>query len=230
MQLGVRDVAKLLQVSDKTIYRWLAKGSIPAFKVGDQYRFSRAEVLAWATARKVAVSANIFHEAEADDAPPRLAEALRAGGVHYRVEGCDVAGVLAEVVEHIRLPDEVDRAYLLQVLLAREALGSTGIGDGIALPHQRAPVVMHVGRPTVHLGFLDKPIDFHALDGKPVHTVFTIVSPTIRAHIQLLSRIAFALRHPGFADVVARQAGRGQILAAAEDVDALSRVPARAGA
>ena len=70
--------------------------------------------------------------------------------------------------------------------MARESLGSTGIGDGIAIPHVRNPIVMHIPRPTITLCFLEHPIDFGALDGQPVHTLFTIVSPTVRAHLHLL--------------------------------------------
>jgi len=54
MQLTVRDAAKLLAVSEKTIYRWINQGSLPAYRVNEQYRFNRAELLEWATARKSA--------------------------------------------------------------------------------------------------------------------------------------------------------------------------------
>ena len=49
MQLTVRDVARLLNVSEKTIYRWIKEASIPAYRVNEQYRFNRAELLEWAT-------------------------------------------------------------------------------------------------------------------------------------------------------------------------------------
>lgn len=84
---------------------------------------------------------------------------------------------------------------LLQFLLS---LGSTGIGDGIAVPHVRNPVVLHVSKPTVTLCFLDHPIDFGAIDDMPVDTMFAIVSPSVKAHLHLLSRLAFVLRDPGF--------------------------------
>src|SRR5512141_3249224 len=161
MQLTVRDVAKLLSVSEKTIYRWLNEGIIPAYRVNDQYRFNRAELLEWATARKINVSAEIFAEPEGNGGqPPSLARALQAGGIFYRVDGKDKPSVLRAVVDILRLPEEVDRDFLYQVLLARESLGSTGIGDGIAIPHVRNPVVLHVAQPSVTLCFLENPIDF----------------------------------------------------------------------
>jgi PTS system nitrogen regulatory IIA component len=220
MELSVRDSAQLLKVSEKTIYRWVKQGKLPAYKVNEQYRFHRAELLEWATSQRINVSAEIFHEPE--DHPlqsARLADALRAGGIHYRIGGGDKVAVLGAIVDVMRLPEEVDRQFLLQVLLARETLGSTGLGNGIAVPHVRNPIVMHIPRPMITLCFLESPIDFGAVDGQPVHTLFTIVSPTMRAHLHLLSRLAFALRRPGFSQAIAQQGSRDVILAQAEAVD-----------
>ncbi len=129
--------------------------------------------------------------------------------------------MLRSVVEVMSLPDEVDREFLLQVLLARESIGSTAMGDGIALPHVRNPVVMHISKPMVALCFLEKPIDFAAVDGAPVHTLFTIVSPTIRAHLSLLSRLAFALRDGEFTAVIRNKGTREEILSQVRRLDAV---------
>ena len=222
MQIGVREAARLLAVSEKTIYRWIKNGSLPAYLINEQYRFNRAELLEWATSRKINVSPQIFAEpADADRSPlPNVAEALDAGGIHYRVGGADKSAVLRAIVELMRLPDEVDRSFLHQVLLARESLGSTGVGDGIAIPHVRNPIVLHVPKPTVTLCFLERPIDFDAIDGKPVSTLFTIVSPAVRAHLHVLSRLVFILRDPSLRARLARQDSREEILSAVREAEA----------
>jgi len=231
MQLTVRDVSTLLSVSEKTVYRWVKEGVLPSYRINEQYRFNRAELLEWATSRRMNVSAALFEEPESDAAPiPNLGEALRAGGIFYRLEGKDRETVLRAVVEHLRVPEEVDREFLLRVLVAREALQSTAIGDGIAIPHVRNPIVLHVSRPIVTLCFLEQAIDFGALDGWPVHVLFTMVSPTVRAHLRLLSRLSFALHDAGFKDAVLRQAPREEILAACRRVeDRLGRAGAAGG-
>ncbi|HVT88680.1 MAG TPA: PTS sugar transporter subunit IIA [Tepidisphaeraceae bacterium] len=212
MRLAVRDAARLLNVTEKTIYRWIKQAVIPAYQINDQYRFNRAELLEWATSRKINVSPEIFAEPEGGDAPPpTLSEALAAGGIYYRIGGNDKASALHAVVETMKLPEEVDRQFLFQVLLAREALGSTGIGEGIAIPHVRNPIVLHISRPMVTLCFLERPIDFGALDGRAVTTMFTLISPTVRAHLHLLSRLGFALRAPDFKAAVIQQAPREEI-------------------
>lgn len=213
MNLSVRDVARILSVSEKTIYRWIKQQSIPAYRVQDQYRFNRAEVLEWATSRRLNVSSEIFAEPEASGQPvPSLVEALESGGVHYRVSGFDKETALREVVQILRLPEEVDREFLLRVLLAREALAPTAVGDGLAIPHVRNPVVLHIDRPAISLCFLDQPIEYGALDGKPVHTLFTIISPTTRAHLHLLAKLSFALRDAKVQQAIQGQESRPAIL------------------
>lgn len=224
VKLLVRDAARLLDVSEKTIYRWIKQGSIPVYRINEQYRFNRAELLEWATSRRISISPEIFHEADAEAVDlPDLREALSAGGINYRIGGRDKDTVLAAVVDAMRLPEEVDREFLVRVLLAREALGSTAIGDGIAIPHVRNPVVLHLARPTITLCFLEHPVDFGALDGKPVNTLFTLVSPTVRAHLHLLSRLSFALRQSCFLDPVLRQASREELLEGIARADAVAK-------
>jgi len=215
MKLGVRDVSELLDVSDKTVYRWIADRKLPGYRMSGQYRFSRAEVLAWATANKVNVSLAALRERENEDQPlPTLTQALQAGGIFYRIEGHNLESALRNVVEAVRLPDEVDREFLFQALLAREKLASTGLGDGIAIPHARNPVVLHVDKAVISLCFLERPVDFGALDGKPVQALFTLITPSVRAHLHLLSRLAFALRDEPFKALVRGQASRDELMEA----------------
>jgi nitrogen PTS system EIIA component len=220
MKLMVKDAATLLNVSEKTIYRWIAQGSLPVHRISGQYRFNRNELLEWATTHRVPLSADILKEEHPQDLPG-LAEALRAGGVFYRVCGNDKSSVLAEIVGMLPLPEEVDRAFLLEVLLARESLGSTGIGNGVAIPHVRNPIVLHIPRPMIALFFLEDPVDFEAIDGKPVHTLFTIVSPTIRAHLHLLARLSYALQQPDFKHAITRKSLRDEVFKQAETLDAM---------
>lgn len=221
MELKVRDAARLLGTSEKRIYRLIDEGEIPVYKINGQPCFNRAELLEWATGRRMPVSADVFHgEAENGGTGPGLVDALKAGGVHADVPGTDRESVLRGVVGLLRLPAAVDREFLVEVLLAREALGSTGIGDGIAIPHVRNPVVLHGAPASVTLCYLAKPIPFDAVDGKPVHTIFSIISPTIRGHLQLLARLSWALHDPVFKAAVSRRAALDEVLGEAARIEA----------
>lgn len=213
MQLTVKNVAELLNVAEKTVYRWIDERKLPGYRFSGQYRFNRAELLGWATANKINVSPKIFQETEAESGQlPELSDALQSGGVHYRLSATDKPTALRSVVEILRLPEEVDREFLLQVLLARETLESTAVGEGIAIPHARNPIVLHVPKPMVALCFLETPVDYGALDGRPVQALFALISPTMRAHLHLLARLSFALKEAEFKSLVLAQAGRDELM------------------
>jgi PTS system nitrogen regulatory IIA component len=227
MQLTVRDVGKLLDVSEATVTRWIKQRGLPAQHVGGQYRFNRAELLEWATAARVKISAEVFDRLEGESEPvPSLEGALEAGGVFYGLPDTNKERALRALVGVLPLPTGIDRELLLRLFLAREASASTGIGDGIALPHVRNPIVLNVTRPMVTLCYLEKPVDFGALDGKPVQVLFSLISPTMRSHLQLLARLSFALHDAKFKEVVQRQGRPEEILREARRVEAGLAAPA----
>lgn len=196
MQLSERDAARLLGVPEATLQRWLKSGELAASRVNEQYRLNRIDLLEFASSRGLEISPELLAELE-QPALPSLADAVRAGGVHHGVAGTDKASTLRALVDRLALPREADRDLVHRMLLAREALGSTGVGNGIAIPHARNPIVLHVPTPAVAISYLDRPVDFEALDGKPVHTLVLLVSPSTRAHLHLLALVAAALRDPG---------------------------------
>ncbi len=220
MQLSVRDVVRLLKVPEKTVYRWIKESDMPATRIGEQYRFGRAELLEWAMARQINLPSDLFHEPEEGTAGSTdLVSALQAGGIHAGILANDRESALRAVVRTMPLPEDVDRDFLFDMLLARETLSSTGMGDGIAIPHVRNPMVLHVPRSMINLCLLDRPVEFGAVDGKPVHSLFSLISLTVRDHLHLLSRLAFALRDDGFKGAIVSRAPAEDILEEARRVE-----------
>ena len=224
MQMTVKDAANSLNVAEKTVYRWIQSGGLPAYRVAGQYRINRAMLFDWATSKRINFSPDTPQK-DLDRTPlPALAQALHEGGIHYRVGGGTKPEVLKSLVGLLRLPDMINRDFLLQALLAREQLQSTGIGDGIGLPHVRNPAILEITTPMVCLCFLDAPVEYEALDGKPVKILFMPLSPDVRIHLHLLSRISFALRDGPFRALLQAEARRDEILDAARALE-----PAPAG-
>lgn len=213
MQLTSRDAARLLGVSDSTLHRWLKSGELPATRVNDQYRLNRIDLLEFAAARNLPISADLLAELETEAQElPSLADAVRAGGVHRGISGTDKSSILRAVVERLPLPRPPDCDLLHRVLLAREALGSTGVGNGIAIPHARNPIVLRVPRPEVAIRYLDQPVEFGAIDGKPVHTLVTLVTPSTRVHLHLLAVVAAALHDPAVRAKLEARAGADELV------------------
>lgn len=220
MRLNVQDAAELLMVSTKTIYRWVGEGRLPRYRVNKTFRFDHAELLEWAMANRMDIAPKFLHEPPHPEPIPGFDEALEAGGIAYRVGGSDRDGALRAALDTLRLGQDPNREFLYEALLAREQLASTGIGDGIALPHLRNPLRLQLKRPSVSLCFLERPIEWGALDREPVSVLFISLASTVRSVLQLHSRTFFALRDPGFLHAVRHQESRDVILAHARRVAA----------
>lgn len=213
MQISVKELAVMLNVTERTVYRWIKEQTIPFYKVHDQYRFNRVDILDWATANKIDVSHQIMNDsADKKISELSLTEAIKKGGIHYRIEGKDKKTLLNAVINLLNLPDDVKKETLLEAMLVREELGSTGLGEGIAIPHARYPVVTHIPSPIVSISFLDKPVDYGSIDGKPVSCLFTLISPTVRSHLAMLSRTAHVLKDTGVKSALVAQKNRDFIL------------------
>jgi nitrogen PTS system EIIA component len=218
MEIGVKEAAALLHVSTKTIYRWVTENQIPYFRVGSQYRFSRGRLQEWLLQH----SAANLPPAELPSQSTKafdLKECIESGGIHYRVSGDDVPSSLHEALALTRLPEGCNRTLLWELLLAREALCSTGIGHGIAMAHPRHAALADLPFPMISIHFLENPVDFRAIDGEPVSVVILILSPSTASHLRVMSALGFALRQPGLLKLLHQQASRANLLKAFADCD-----------
>lgn len=220
MLLEIADAAQALQVDEKTVLRWIKKDHLPAEVIQGEHRVNPVDLLEWATERGIKVNPALYKMPDLDNQPlPTLSQALEAGGVHCGVSGSDKESVLREVVAQLNLPPELDPDFILQVLLAREALGTTAVGNGIAIPHVRNPILVQLPVPKVSLSYLAEPIDFGALDGKPVQILFTIITPTIKMHLHLLSKLAYCLRDPRLREILGKECNPATIIAAIHAIE-----------
>ena len=220
MQLTLREAASYLGVDEATVRRWISQRALPAHSVDERLYLNPVELWEWAVENGVTVSRKLLDQARRspEDIPP-LAELLRHGGIFHDVDATTKHDVLAQFVARLPLPPQQDRRFLLDVLEAREAMGSTGIGDGIAIPHVRNPIVLQVERPFVTLCLLRRGVEFDAIDGKPVHALFMVVSPTAPAHLRILARLGFALRDESLRNLLAQRAPADDILGRVELVE-----------
>jgi fructose-specific phosphotransferase system IIA component len=120
----------------------------------------------------------------------KVTDILTPAAIQLDLVATDKTDVLTQLVDLVVGTGKVsDRDALLKVILDRERLMSTGIGYGVALPHGKSSVV-HTS--LAALAVLRTPIDFDALDDKPVNIVLLLVGTeeAVGAHLRLLSRIS----------------------------------------
>ena len=128
----------------------------------------------------------------------KLSEILNENNIIPDLKAGDKKGVLEELAE-VLVNDEptMDKSALVKVLLERERLGSTGIGDGVAIPHGK---FSGIRQPVISFGRSRRGLDFDSMDGEPAYLFFLLVAPENSAsiHLKALAKIARILKNSSF--------------------------------
>ena len=120
-----------------------------------------------------------------------LADLIERGGIYLDVPGTTPREVLTALIAALPVISSVPGNRLLEAILDREALISTSIGNGIALPHPKNLLVTEDREQFTVLAFLKNPVDWNSLDGKEVDTLLLIVSASAKQHLGTLSEMNF---------------------------------------
>ena len=128
----------------------------------------------------------------------QLPEIIKENNIIPELKAKDKKGVLEELAAVIsRHEPSIDKGALVKVLVERERLGSTGIGDGVAIPHGKMNGVSH---PIISFGRSRQGLDFDSMDGQPAHLFFLLIAPedSSSVHLQVLAKIAKILKNRDF--------------------------------
>jgi len=148
-----------------------------------------------------------------------LASLVERGGVYYDVPGASMKELVSGIVNLLPPFPDIDRERLYREILEREALISTGVGRGIALPHPRNPMLGENDEPMVAVAFPLQPLDWNTQDGSRVHTVFLLISSSVRQHLGTLSKINFLCQQERFSSLIRERAPREEIIAAIKEAE-----------
>ena len=150
-----------------------------------------------------------------------LSELLSPATIHLHLKSADRNAVLSELVA--RIPDIADQpaaqSTLLRALHEREELHSTGIGDGVALPHARNALVGLVDHPIIVFGRHPQGIPYGAIDGMPARLFFLLGAPTVTQHLAVLARISRLLRDPKIRQGLLAASSAENVLAIIRDAE-----------
>ena len=188
--MTLEEVAEYVRVSERTVYEWAQKGEIPGGKLGTSWRFKRSEIERWIDSRLAGSSSQPVAPAPVDLGHVLSKEHVLIGDCMTKTEALDqLIDCMAEtgVVR--------DRQELAEGIYRREALMSTGIGMGVAVPHIRLSSVSSVT--VAALGNRHPIHDYESLDGGPVRLVFMIVAGRDQhaLYIKLLSSISSRIKN-----------------------------------
>lgn len=151
----------------------------------------------------------------------KLSDFVVRDAILASLEASDKEGAIREMVESLRSTGHVangDYDGIVKAILKREELGSTGIGNGVAVPHTKHPSVKGL------IGTVARSksgVEFSSLDGEPVHILFLLISPPDRPgdHLRALENISRHLRDDSFCRFLKQAASRGNIEELLDEAD-----------
>lgn len=222
--LNPKQLAEYLQLSQRTVYRLLERGDLPAVKVGGQWRFRKAAVDEWLDVNMQRLDVASLHALEADEGlgrpSRRIAELIAPGNAHVIVPAGTVEAVVRAFVGGVQYPEPVSVDLVCERVLERERLCSTALSGGVALLHtpRSRPRLLN-DHDLVALGRVETPIAFGALDGSRTQTLILLLARSERDQLVLLAKLTRLVQEAGFLDAFHATRSAAEVIALVRETE-----------
>lgn len=149
----------------------------------------------------------------------KIMDFLKEKTISARLKSSEKRGVIEELIDTLVKAGEIEnKEEMLNALLDREKLGSTGIGEGVAIPHAKSDVVKEV---VAAFGLSPQGVEFDSLDGKPAYLFFLLVAPadSTGPHLKALARLSRILKDKSFREALKKAKTKEEILGLIREED-----------
>jgi nitrogen PTS system EIIA component len=217
-----KQLAEYLQLSQRTVYRLLERGDLPAVKVGGQWRFRKAAVDEWLDLNVQRLDADSLQalesDGEADRGIPIVADLMAPENARITVPAGSRDDVVRAFVGSVRFPESVSADLVCDRVLERERLCSTALAGGVALLHtaRNRPRVLE-SHDLVAIGRVEVPVEFGALDGGLTGTLILLLARSERIQLALLAKLTRLCQEPGFLPALRAAPAVGDVIALVRD-------------
>lgn len=191
------DVARYLKMNERTVAKLAANGTLPGAKVANLWRFKPSLVEEWLVQQIKTLSHEQMaeHALDSRPAPIEVAPLFDPRACLMDQNGARREDALRQLAKAMADAGMIEDFHgFVAAVLHREHLCSTGIGDGIAVPHARHSSEKFCRQPGIGFGRSTKGIPFDALDERPVHLLFLIGAPDDGTHLRIMAQIARLFR------------------------------------
>ena len=149
----------------------------------------------------------------------KIMDFLNKKAISVNVKSTDKEGIIRELVDLLDNASQIkNKEELIKAVLSREALGSTGIGQGVGIPHAKSQNVKEL---VAAFGLSKNGVDFDSLDGEPVHIFFLLLAPEESAgpHLKALARISRMLKDKYFRELLRKAKDENDVLRIIQEED-----------
>ncbi len=219
-QLSIEEVVEKLNISVDTLNSWIKNDKFPVSSGGTIVTFNEGDIDKWISKHLQSANQRIqdHHQnsLSATASPTRIGRSMldfvKRGCIRYNIEGTTVEEVIHNAMAEFPLPNGISHAEIAQLILDRERIVTTALCKGVAVPHTNKPILSNPEEECVGIFFLRNPVDFKALDRKPVSVIFIMLSAGRRTHLQMLQRISYFCTKDDFIELIHGKAKPNDIL------------------
>jgi nitrogen PTS system EIIA component len=148
-----------------------------------------------------------------------IADLIHKGGVYQDIEGNTPEEVYKKICTMIPLPENIAPDVVLTALCAREKVLSTAVGNGIALPHARSPIMKSEDNQRICVVYLKTPLDMNAPDGRKVYVMFVLLTYNSQTHLKIIANLVTLFRRAQFRKLLESHANEAELLNAIRELD-----------
>jgi len=201
--MTIQEVSQYLKMNERTVYKLIQAGQIPAAKLGKQYRLNKDKINEWLGFKVAELELDELECLEKDhkEAVVAITPLLKKESIvfnFYAVSKSQAIQKLSSVLAKAHDLSSEEEQKLISAVIERERLCSTAIGEGVAIPHPRDVVLPDIKKPLLAVGVVKNGMDFESIDGKPTHLVFLLVAPKSDIHLRIMARLSRLLRDKAF--------------------------------
>lgn len=210
MDINIKELCQILNIEEKQIIKLIKNNEIPFYKVNKHYRFNKGEIIEWLLLRKEKSSEQLIRISDFSK-PIYIIELIKNGGVFYNIEGKNIKEILKNIVDLIELDKKINKDELLSFLIEREEMMPTYIGNGIAIPHPKKPIISENEKQMISICFLKDGFEYGEKNEK-LHTIFLVISANQSNHLKILSMLSFLFQKEDFSQILKERKSKEEII------------------
>lgn len=201
--MTIKEVSKYLKMNERTVYKLIQDGQIPAAKLGKQWRLNKEKLNEWLGFKMAEMpSEDLIHiERDHKEAVIKISPLLKEENVIFNFYAVSKTQTIQKLVEVITKNNKLtlqEGEKLKQAVIERERLCSTAVGEGVAIPHPRNVIITDVKKTLLAVGICKHGMDYESMDGSPTNLIFLLSAPRNDIHLKLMARLSRLLRDKVF--------------------------------
>ncbi|HCY35904.1 MAG: hypothetical protein DKM50_13455 [Candidatus Margulisiibacteriota bacterium] len=197
MILKIKDLTKILNVSEKTIYHWISENKVPTKKINNQHRFNKEEITDWLLQQRKSPVQKTGWLALSSPAIS-LSQLIQFKNLVYDIEGNDLPAIIKNAAKTISRRSETQKQASTFTLASNSYKMPIIKESGIAIQHPRNPIITDIHNEQLYIAFCKPELS----NESSVHTVLFLACANYQRHLSILCKLSALCEHREFVEML----------------------------